>query len=133
MKFQLMTKALAKDVLGEWWASYEQTLPSDDLFPATFCCVTDDENKPQAVIGFALTEMQTAFLGWLTADPELIGEERNAVIQKLMAGVDEYAKELKFNWLWFPTGHPGIVARLTKMGYVIAKEGKCESLLKDLR
>ena len=129
---EIVHKDKIQRLLAQWWKIRGGEPPAPELqSPNVAIAKFNDE-----IIAFnfiTLTDTQTAFLAWLTADPNISPELRHEAICAVTTEGENFARCNNAKWIWIPTGHLGIVEKLKPMGYTYVKEGECMSLLKELK
>jgi len=117
------------DVKGWWEASGWPVVPQDHL--STDGYIGEINGKKAVAAWVYHTNSAFCWLEFVVMNPEVRGDERQAIFDHFINYMIEYTKGLGFKTLFLSTKNPGLIKRLEAKGF-IASESGMTSVLRSL-
>ncbi len=121
---------IVRDWWKWWWKNDERMdkgiLPDDGK--GGLIIVKD---KIPVACGFLyLTNSKTAFLGWIVSNPKYKEKDRKSLIGKLILNIEDFGKQLGYEYIMTSCGHKQLIRTHEKLGWVNTNKPSFELIKK---
>ena len=110
------------ELLQLWWNDKTGENHSDDVASDHGFMVWNDDRPIAAIFLHPVYGCKMALIGTPIANPLVFKEERRAALDFLVAGVEEKAKSLHYDYLMTYAGSNGAKEMFSRIGYVKGDE-----------